>query len=143
MSQAKSTFTISEQSLAFVLGVPERQSRQTEAAADNTCDQQATADAWARFIDEQLPAWAENPSQLEDDDLVAPSLTTISRASTIAASLRAQGAPPPTRIVPTGDGGIAFQYEGDPKFVSIEIEPEGPIEILVFNLGRLIYRAEL
>lgn len=135
MSYAKPAFNIS--SLQFFTGFWGGRQIQTE----NTDEK--VADAWAPFIEEQLAAWALNPSQFEGDDLVPPSAEAISRASTTAISLRDHGAPAPTRIVPTGDGGIAFQYDGEPEFISIEVEPEGRVELLVFNKGRLTHRAEL
>ena len=57
--------------------------------------------------------------------------------------MRDHGAPPPTRIVPTGEGGIALQFERGRDFVSIEIEHEGVVELLVFEEGRLKHRAAL
>lgn len=56
---------------------------------------------------------------------------------------RDQGLSPPDQIVPTGDGGIALQFERDPEFVSIEIEPEGLVELLVFDGGKLKHRAAI
>lgn len=137
MNQAKSTITISAQNLAFFAGIPGHQQRKPDAA-----DPQPSG-AWSRLINEKLVAWAQNPRQFEDDDITVPSAATISRASLVASSLRDQGAPAPSRIVPTGDGGIAFQYDSDPEFISIEVEPDGPVELLVFNKGRLTHRAEL
>ncbi|HEX7379782.1 MAG TPA: hypothetical protein VF278_21840 [Pirellulales bacterium] len=138
MSYTKPPFTIPEQSLAFFTCLPLGRQAQTEAA-----DEPTTAQAWAPFINEQLAAWTLNPGQFADDDVVPPNAATIACASATAISLRDQGAPAPTRIVPTGDGGIAFQYDSDPEFISIEVEPEGRVELLVFVNGRLTHRAEL
>jgi hypothetical protein len=138
MSQVKSTFTISAENLAFFTGAPRLQESDKVGARDK----RKSSDAWASLI-EQLVSWAQGASQITDDDIIAPSSATISRATTVAVSLRDQGAPAPTRIVPTGDGGIAFQYDGRPQFISIEVEPEGPVELLIFNEGRLTHRADL
>lgn len=138
MSYIKPPFTISAQSLAFFTGFPFSREARTE-----TADKPKMTEAWAPFIEEQLVEWALNPRQCEGDDVVPPNSATISHATVTAISLRDQGAPAPTRIVPTGDGGIAFQYDGDPEFISIEVEPEGRVELLVFVNGRLTHRTEL
>ena len=95
------------------------------------------------LIDDQLAAWARDPTQLGDDGVQPPSTATITRASLVASALRDFGALPPTRVVPTGDGGIALQFDWGRKFVSIEIEPEGLVELFVFDDGRLKHRAVL
>ncbi|HEX5446771.1 MAG TPA: hypothetical protein VFW87_23335 [Pirellulales bacterium] len=73
----------------------------------------------------------------------APNIDTIRRAIVVACSMRDQRLTPPDRIVPTGDGGIAMQFERDPEFISIEIEPGGLVELLVFNESRLKHRAAI
>jgi hypothetical protein len=138
MSYTKPPFIIPAQSFAFFTGFPLGRQAQTEVANGSEMDA-----AWATYIKEQLAAWALDTSQLEDDDIVPPNPATIDRASKAAIALRDQGAPAPTRIVPTGDGGVAFQYDGQSEFISIEIEPEGRVELLVFVNGRLTHRAEL
>ena len=60
------------------------------------------------IIERQLAEWARDPAQLQEDDLTAPSAATIARLLSVAVSLRDHGAGPPARVVPTGDGGIAF-----------------------------------
>jgi hypothetical protein len=107
-------------------------------------DQQVTglarAAAWNAIADSQLIAWGRDPGQLEEDGIQAPAEQTIARATELASRLRVQGVPAPTRIVPTGDGGIAFQFEDDSRFTSIEIGDDGVVELYQFEESRLILR---
>lgn len=147
MSQAESRFAFSGQSLSYltaicaawqtVIGAP-------PASADGhaaSSDEGRKAARWSELIEGQLDGWRRDPAQLEDDDVLAPTIDTIRRAIVVARSMRDQRLPPPDRIVPTGDGGIALQFERDREFVSIEIEPEGLVELLVFDGGKLKHRA--
>lgn len=52
--------------------------------------------------------------------------------------LRGDKIPAPTNVAPTDDGGIALQYELTDAFLTIEIDPEGAVELRVFRDGDLI-----
>lgn len=146
MASAREAFTISADALAFI-GVGG--GRGTSGAnlpstpANGHGGDKVRKDDWAAIIEGRLAEWARDPAQLEDEDLTAPNAATIARAFLVARSLREQGAPPPCRVVPTGDGGIAFQFERGREFLSIEVEPEGLVELLVFDDGRLKHRSAL
>lgn len=144
MSSAKEAFAISSDSLAyFAVGASPPRSAKTAEKPSLRVVAGDDAIAWSKLIDGQLASWIEDPAQLEEEDLLAPSPAILRRASLVAASLRDHNTPPPTRIVPTGDGGIALQFEREREFISIEIEPEGPVELLVFEDGCLKHRAAL
>lgn len=149
MSQAESNLAFSDQSLsyltAFCAAAPTATGAPSapvgrQAASD---DEGRKAARWSELIEDQLAGWRRDPAQLEDDDILSPTADTIRRAIVVASSMRDQGLSPPDRIVPTGDGGIAVQFERDPEFVSIEIEPEGLVELLVFEGGKLKHRAAI
>jgi hypothetical protein len=141
---ANETFMISSDSLAyFAVGSVPTNGAQESRALSSGREPISSASDWSALIDGQLASWAHHPAQLKDDDVLAPSVATIRKASLVAASLRDRGAPSPTRVVPTGDGGIALQFERGREFISIEIEPEGLVELLVFEEGRLKHRAAL
>lgn len=112
----------------------------SQVGRDEDCQKSA---AWSKFIQGQLSDWRRNQRQLEDDDIEAPSAGTIDKATAVAISMRDRGLPPPDRIVPTGDGGIALQFDRDNEFISIEVEPEGLVELLVFCDGRFTHRAAI
>lgn len=100
-------------------------------------------EAWENLTDSTLIEWGRDPALLEDDDVIAPSIETIGRAFDIASVLRSHGLPAPTRIVPTGDGGIAIQDDAGHDFVSIEIAADGTVEYLRFSGSKIVERYEV
>ena len=66
--------------------------------------------------------------------------TTIQLACRLAMRLRDESQPVPLRVVPNGDGGIAFEYRVRSVFGTIEIEDAGPAEATVFVDGKLRFR---
>jgi hypothetical protein len=90
-----------------------------------------------------LYAWLENPAELEDDGISAPSKAVILRAYDIVNLIQAQasqtmpGLIPAPRIVPTGDGGIALQTGEGSVFQSLEIDADGTVELLLFHDAHL------
>lgn len=140
---SKDTFAISSDSLAYFAfgGAPAGAGQSLPLGT--TVEKASEKSRWSQWIEGPLASWSHDPSQLEDDGLLAPSPATIRKASSVAVSLEAHGAPAPTRIVSTGDGGVAFQFERGNQFISIEVEPEGIVELLVFDNGRLTHRSAL
>lgn len=132
MSDVKATFTISAENLALFAGIPRLQEPDKGGADQRTRQPRNSSDTWAPSVD-QLVARAQDPALLVDDDLIAPSTATISAQRRSVGPCAIKGTPAPTRIMPTGDGGIAFQYDGHPDFISLEVKPEGPVELLVLT----------
>lgn len=100
-------------------------------------------EAWENLIDNTLIDWGRDPEVLEDDGVTPPSVETIKHAYEIAAALRRVNFPAPTRIVPTGDGGIAFEVDAGSDFVSVEIGDNGTVEYLRFSGSKLVERYEV
>ena len=102
------------------------------------------AEGWRKVINEPLIDWLEDPSQLEDEGIEAPSKAIIAFASEYAMCLRDRfGWPPPLRVVPSGDGGIVFELKSGPYFQSIEFDEDGAIELITFKASKLVSRTEL
>lgn len=94
---------------------------------------------WQELIDRTLIEWGRDPSFLADDEGKAPSTATIQRACLLAKSLADEGRAPPMRVVPTVDGGIAFERKIGSVFDSIEVSPDGrTIELRRFVNSRLV-----
>ena len=98
---------------------------------------------WQKVIDDRLIEWGKDPSRLEDDGIEAPSRPIIVLACRVARVMRDAGKPPPLRVVPDGDGGIAFEWKDGPASHAIEIEEDGSIEMITFENYRLVSRQRI
>lgn len=100
-------------------------------------------DRWNEIIFDQLIRWAQNPSQLADEHIELPSARAIDLAIKLAKSMRDNDMLLPLRVVPTGDGGIAFERWHESVFESIEIDEDGSIELMVFEDSKLKLRQSI
>lgn len=102
------------------------------------------AEGWRKVINEPLIDWLQDPSQLEDEGIEAPTEAHIKFVSEYAMCLRTRfGWPPPLRVVPSGDGGIVFELKSGPYFQSIEFDEDGTVELITFKASKLVSRTEL
>jgi hypothetical protein len=106
-------------------------------------DSQQRREAWQQIIDRDLVEWGLDPSQLEDDGLPAPSRAIIGSACRIAQACRDAGWKPPLRVVPTGAGGIMFERREGAVFETLEIRPDGTVELALYENSRLRFRRRL
>lgn len=95
--------------------------------------------AWERVIDEKLIEWGNHPERFEEDGLDPPSKESIRTGCLFAAYLRddTPEVPVPNRVMPTGDGGIVFEYRSGKESTIYEIDETGLIEKLQFDECRL------
>jgi hypothetical protein len=105
-------------------------------------ERQARVKAWDKLT-KKLIDWSRDPSRLEDDGIEAPSQSVLSRAYDVALALRLHDFLPFDRVVPTGDGGIAFASETDDELVSLEIDADGTMELFHFRGPELAFRTRL
>jgi hypothetical protein len=117
---------------------PEREDRR-EPRREDTEHQVA----WQRVIDYTLVEWGRDPSVLEDDGLPAPSRETIHLACRVAKYYRDFGAPAPQRVCPDTSGGIVFELGRGQILETLRITPNGTVELVVFDDGRLRSRTRL
>ena len=89
--------------------------------------------AWSRFIDGKLVEWGRDVAALEDEGFAPPSLDVINLACQIAMELRDEGAVPPTRVVPDGEGGVSFERVEGTLSVSLTIDAGLTVELLAFD----------
>lgn len=104
---------------------------------------QSNREAWNRFIDANLVEWGRNPQALEDEDFDPPSPEVIDRACDVAMRFRDRGEPPPTRVVPDGEGGISFERVDGKLSMSLNIHADQTVELLTFDDCRLRDRRRL
>jgi len=110
----------------------------SSASSRGTSPRIIDADGWRSVIDNYLVDWGQDPGRLEDDGIVPPSGIAVNAACTVALLLRDQAIPAPLRVVPTGDGGIVFEWELGAAFYTLEVEQDGTIELSSFSDGRHI-----
>lgn len=120
----------------------------TDAAGDDTLAStqfEREREGWQRIIYDYLVEWGRNPSQLEDEGIVAPSVEIIGRASEVAMELRdaLTPCPAPLRVVADGEGGIAFEFRLGTLFASLNIGADGLVELVTFDNCRLKSRVSL
>lgn len=103
----------------------------------------ADREGWQRIIDSTLIEWGRDPSQLEDDDVTAPTRAVIDRAAELAMRLRDEGFAPPNRAAANGDGGIVFERWEGPVFEQIEISDDGAITINSIRDSQVVFTKRL
>ncbi len=105
--------------------------------------EQANSTAWQKVIDEKLIEWGRDRSLLEDDDLPAPSRSTIGLACEVAAVYRNAGSPPPQRVCADASGGIVFERATGHLFQAIHVRRDGRVELATFDNTRLRSRVRI
>lgn len=98
---------------------------------------------WQRIIDKHLIEWGRNPALFDPEEIVPPSPFIIDAASKIAIRLRDVGWAAPLRVVPDGDGGIAFENRAGEILQTLNVQPDGSVELITFHNCRLVRREPL
>jgi hypothetical protein len=98
---------------------------------------------WGPIFDRYLVNWGCDTSELEDDGIIPPSKWAIHVAANVALAVRNQGVPAPLRVVPSGDGGLVFEWKSPPHFHTLEVSENGAIEVNSFTNGRHVERIPL
>lgn len=94
---------------------------------------------WGTCID-RLLAWWENPESAGDEDgFLPPSRDAIHAALQLARVYR-DFLPPPMRVAPDGEGGLAFERRAENVFESLRVAADGRAELLAFEDSRLVLR---
>jgi hypothetical protein len=88
----------------------------------------------------QLRDWKNNPDEVADEGVLAPSATLLASAEDVAEALCTHDIEPPDQILPNGDGGVVFRWRSDGRTWSIEMDVDGSIESLLMVGGRLLWR---
>ena len=97
---------------------------------------------WRPYLN-TLRSWANCRDDLADDYVEAPSEAAIDGAILVGDWMIDRGSEAPLRIVPTVDGGIAFEHRAGARLRRTEIGPDGAAEFIVFFDARLIERGAM
>ncbi|MBI1826615.1 MAG: hypothetical protein HY287_16555 [Planctomycetes bacterium] len=103
---------------------------------------------WNECIDSTLIEWGRNPDQFADPDegFRAPTTMCIQAAIRVALRLRdlKEPPPPPSRVVPDGEGGLVFERIAGDTHESLRVYADCAGELLTFKhcelKSRLILR---
>lgn len=100
-------------------------------------EDEAGRERWDETVD-RLIGWWKSVADLEEDDLVPPARPVIESALRIAPRLCDVKTPPPLRIVPDGEGGIAFEWRHGNVFISMQLDEDNTVTLLRFEDSRLV-----
>jgi hypothetical protein len=96
-------------------------------------------EAWDA-VENQLIAWALDPTEFDDEGVPPPARATIQTAVQVAAILCKCGYPAPTRVVPDAHGGIVFELQIKDTFESLHVGASGTMDHRLFKNMRLVAR---
>jgi hypothetical protein len=110
-------------------GSPARNSPLTmEAGTGQRNGSDSGEQRWRELIDNTLAVWEKNPELLDDEGVDAPSRIIVGQAIVVANYLKEHGVSAPERVVPDGNGGLAFAWFDGAVSESIEINADGSLE---------------
>jgi hypothetical protein len=118
----------------------------TSAASDDTLSTSASSRRLAKWVDvfSKLDGWALSPNlATDDDDIPAPTAVSIKSAIGIAQLLCEQGKQAPMRVVPSVSAGIVLEWKETFGYATVEIEPDGQAEVILFAEGRIKSRSTI
>jgi hypothetical protein len=98
---------------------------QSDTLASDIAQLGLNRDRWQEVIDTKLIDWGRNPDQLAEVELIPPSRDAVRVAVRIAGWMRSADRPPPSRVVPDGDGGIVMERWEGVASEAIEIDRIG------------------
>ncbi len=100
---------------------------------------------WDEIIDSILIEWGKNPSLLADPDegIPPPTPQCIRLANQLALAIRDLAQPPPSRVVPDGEGGVSFESVAGEKFQSLNVRSDCTVELLTFWNCHLVARSQI
>ena len=110
------------------------------AAALTTMRPTKLASRWQGLIDNKLLAWLNDPRQLADEGIDAPTQTIIRLAIDFAERWRDEGRVPPDQIIPDPNGGIIFERKDGQITEAMHVWDDGQIEYFRFRGTKLEIR---
>lgn len=125
------------------VGFPTGVASDDSLASERTLRAEGHEEGWNQIIDKHLVEWGRNPSRFDPDEIVPPSPFIVAAACRVAMRLREAGWAAPLRVVPDGDGGIAFERRAGECFESLELAAQGQIELITFHKSKVIRRDRL
>jgi len=96
--------------------------------------------SWQKVIDEELLNWCVQGLPDLEEDLQPPTHDALAAAILVADKMRTVGAPPPSRVVPNGEGGIIFERFVYPQqiYQAFEIFKDLTTELRTYKDSKLV-----
>ncbi len=95
---------------------------------------------WREAIEAML-SWRSDPEQFEPDD--RPDLSILDTAIDYAVDIRDLGVSPPSNIVPSGSGHVAFEWCAGEETLIVELVCSGEAAVTHFLDNRVIEKQRL
>ena len=97
------------------------------------------AEGWQKFIDDYLVDWGARGLPDMEDDLRPPTRDVISGAIELAEEMAKAGNPPPSRVIPNGEGGLIFERYSYPNvYQALEILEDLTMELRTYQDSKLV-----
>ena len=128
------------------LDTPETRTRATSTAVlmvDARAVPRVPEVTWAGLIDDPLLRWMTGPFGVDEEGFEPPGKEVVRLACRIAHRYGAEGRTPPDRVVPDGDGGLAFELEYSGTSLSLNVYDDLTVELDVFARSSLSSRTDL
>ena len=98
---------------------------------------------WQSVIDHPLTEWGGNQQGRDDDGVEWPNSVSLRIAKALALALQQGGICAPTRVVPSGEGGVVFELQHGAVIHTFEIDADGSIEFCRFENAKLAARTRI
>jgi len=93
---------------------------------------------WQQLIDNHLIEWGKAPGSLVDEDLMPPLAEILNKACDFARKSRDKNYPAPIRVVPDGEGGVAFEWQAGRLFIMLHLRADRVVTKDIFHDCKLI-----
>ncbi len=78
-------------------------------------------------VEDNIDHWPVRHQEFEDDDMDPPSDAAYRVAKKELVAMISLGMPPPKWMMPTGEGGICFEWRDGDKYTRHKIEKDGKV----------------
>lgn len=98
---------------------------------------------WKGLLQRAVADWGTNQQGHDKDGVEWPNSVALNLAYALAMALQQEGICPPTRVVPSGEGGMVFEHQCGQVLHTFEIEADGSIEFCRFDDAKLAVRTRI
>jgi hypothetical protein len=108
-----------------------------------SCVSPEDAAAWDKLVDRLIEWFSHYYEDIDEDGIEWPDRTVLARAGQLAYKMRDEHFQVASNVVPSGDGGVVFQWQEGPSYRKLEVNKDGSVEWFKFNRGTLLFHRQL